>query len=168
MRWLFFCPSNNSVRMANTALVGEKGLVVQQRGVAPDWAAHCHTKCQLPGPTTITGQHVVLKNQNIGPQGEVYTKRGLGLTDDISVRLDLESLCGPGTHWNARMKACVHDQIPSSMCGDGTEWDAHRSQCVRLQTCTHGYVYGGDVCNKPTTPAPATKSERLHVLPSNQ
>lgn len=149
---------------SNAAHVNGNGLVITQKPVADDWAEECKTVCQRPGPTTIKDIHRTLENTDIGPDGLVYTKTGLGLTDTISVKVNMPSLCGPGTHWNTRLKQCVHDKVPSSICGKGTRWDGNNSTCIRDSGCQKGFAYSGDVCLLLETPHPPSAHPNLHVI----
>lgn len=126
------------------------GVVVRQRAVAANWAAEC--KCARPGPMTTTDVVRTLRADEIGPEGQVYTKHGLGLTDNIQVRVDLPSICGGGTRFDAARRQCVAATGLDALrraCGAGTHWDADARQCVRTTTCAPAAVYGGDVCMPP-------------------
>lgn len=137
------------------------GLVINQRGLSKTWRDECKTHCGLPGPTIIENVNKKLTNQEIGPNGEVYSKHGLGLTNNIFVTVDLKSFCGKGTVLNERLKQCVPDGVPKSMCGEMTQWNATKGQCVRIDSCQAGFTYGGDVCVKPPVPPPVAAPKSL-------
>lgn len=138
----------------NTAVVSGNGVVVRQNPVSPSWLEECQTACQKPGPKQLVGVNRTLTADDIDHTAQVYRKDGLGMTDDITVSLDLPSFCGPGIHWNKRMKRCVADKVPRSLCGQGTTWDTNAGQCVRVDGCAPGFRYTSDVCQPDLATAP--------------
>lgn len=137
------------------------GLVVNQRGLHKNWRDECHTHCGLPGPTIVQNITKSLTNTEVGPNGEVYTKNGLGLTNNIRISVDMKSFCGNGTIFNQRIKQCVPDGIPRTVCGEMTQWDSKKGQCVRIHSCQAGFEYSGDVCLKPKVPPPISAPKSL-------
>lgn len=136
---------------ANTATVSGNGVVVRQKPVSGSWLDECLSVCQRPGPQQIKGVHRTLRADDLTPisdgaVAQVFRKDGLGMTDDITVAIDLSSFCGPAVHWNNRLKRCVPDKVPASICGEGTSWDSGRGQCLRSTGCAKGYMYGGNLC----------------------
>lgn len=147
----------------NTATVTGNGMIIRQTPVKKSWLEECSTACQRPGPQQLTNVHRTLKADDLtvdvkNATAQAFRKDGLGMTDDISVLLDLPSFCGPATHWNSRTKRCVPDKIPKSICGDGSKWDSDAGQCVRADGCESGFRYAGNVC-MPVSSQPAPTND---------
>ncbi len=142
---------------SNTATVAGDGVKVKQKPVDKTWLERCNAACQMRNhtPQMIEKVDVVLKADDLhGERGQVYRKMGLGFTDDMTVKVELNSFCGPGTHWDSKKKRCVVDSVPRSLCGVGVTWDDNKGQCTRQVNCTADFKFGGDICVAAGPPAP--------------
>lgn len=157
------------VGTTNAATVVGDGVKVTQKTVDARWLDLCNRACQLDEkPHVVEGVDVLLRSDDIdADRPQVYRKEGLGMTNDITIRVDLPSFCGHGTHWESKAKRCLVDKVPTSLCGLGTRWDDTLGQCVRRVSCTSGFRLSGDMCVPATSVAPAAAAPKTAFFELN-